>query len=67
MLGAWAGQKQTGQPMTKAQNLDIFGGPHGQNRAKLSKFIDELERREAEAEAADAPRGGSNPSTGLSS
>lgn len=45
MLGAWASQIQTGQPMTKHQKLDIFGGPNGQNKAVLERFLVELEKR----------------------
>ena len=29
MLALWARQVQSGQPMTKEQHLEIFGGPNG--------------------------------------
>ena len=45
MLGVWARQIQGGQPMTKAQSLEIFGGPNGRNRFVLEKSLDEVERR----------------------
>jgi hypothetical protein len=31
MLDVWARQVQSRQPMTKAQALEIFGGPNGHN------------------------------------
>lgn len=46
MLGVWARQIQGGHPMTKAQSLEIFGGPNGRKRAILEKFHDEVEKRE---------------------
>jgi hypothetical protein len=46
MLGLWATQVQSGQPMTMAQRLDIFGGPKGENRKILELF--EKERSEIE-------------------
>ena len=45
MLGVWARQVQGGQPMTRAQSLEIFGGPNGRNTFVLEKFLDEVERR----------------------
>ncbi|RDL32514.1 Uncharacterized protein BP5553_08970 [Venustampulla echinocandica] len=45
MLGVWARQIQSGQPMTKALNLEVFGGPNGQNKAVLEQFLVELEKR----------------------
>ena|SRR5277367_5268833 len=45
MLGAWARQTQTRQVMTKEQILNIFGGPNGQNRVVLERFLVELEKR----------------------
>jgi hypothetical protein len=48
MLGVWARQVQSGQPMTKAQRLEIFGGPRGKNKKILEEFWEEFERREGE-------------------
>jgi hypothetical protein len=31
--------------MTKAQRLEIFGGPNGRNTFVLEKFLDEKEKR----------------------
>lgn len=45
MLGVWARQIQSGQPMTKAQSVEIFGGPNGRNKLILEKFLDEVEKR----------------------
>jgi hypothetical protein len=45
MLGVWARQIQGGQPMTKAQSLEIFGGPNGRNRAILERLHDVAEKR----------------------
>jgi hypothetical protein len=45
MLGAWAAQIQSGQPMTKEQELDIFGGPNGRNKRILEQFMTVLEKR----------------------
>jgi hypothetical protein len=46
MLDVWARQEQSGEPMTKNQRLEIFGGPNGQNNAVLEMFMAELEKRE---------------------
>lgn len=45
MLRVWARQVLSGQPMTKDQSLEIFGGPRGQNKAILELFLDELSKR----------------------
>lgn len=45
MLGVWAKQVQSGQPMTKAKSLEIFGGPNGRNAFVLEKFLDETKKR----------------------
>jgi hypothetical protein len=45
MLDVWARQVQSGQSMTKAQSLEIFGGPNGRNRFVLEKFLDEAKKR----------------------
>ena len=45
MLGAWARQRQTGQPMTKDQTLDICGGPNGQNKAILEHLLVVMQQR----------------------
>lgn len=45
MLGVEATQIQSGRPMTKAQSLEIFGGPNGRNKPILEKFLDEAEKR----------------------
>jgi hypothetical protein len=45
MLGVWAKQVQSGKPMTKAQWLEIFGGPNGRNTFILEKFPDEAKKR----------------------
>lgn len=39
MLGLWARVVQSGQPMTEDQNLEIFGGPNGQNKPILREFM----------------------------
>ena len=44
-LDRMLGQIQTGQPMTKDQKLDILGGPNGQNKAILERFLAALEKR----------------------
>ncbi|KAK5988886.1 hypothetical protein PT974_10383 [Cladobotryum mycophilum] len=49
MLGLWAGQIQSGQPMTRELQLAIFGGPRGRHKALLSRFLDLKEEKEAEA------------------
>ncbi|KAJ9195779.1 hypothetical protein DTO164E3_6614 [Paecilomyces variotii] len=46
MLGIWAQQVQSGQPMTDDQSLEIFGGPHGDNKWILKQFIDMLNKKE---------------------
>jgi uncharacterized protein YajQ (UPF0234 family) len=46
MLDVWARQGQSGEPMTKNQRLEIFGGPNGRNKAVLEMFMAELEKRE---------------------
>lgn len=45
MLAVWAGQEQSGQPMTKAQSLEIFGGPDGRNVPVLEELLLEVESR----------------------
>ena len=45
MLKIWAGQVKIGQPMTKEQKLDVFGGPNGRNKPILRKLIAEMEKR----------------------
>merc|ERR1712098_197834 len=35
MLDLWARQIRSGQPMTKAQSLEIFRGPNGRNKPIL--------------------------------
>ena len=45
MLKAWAEQVQSGQRMTEAQELEIFGGPNGECRRILRQFRAERERR----------------------
>lgn len=51
MLFAWARQVQSGQPMTKEESLDIFGGPKGRNKPILETFMAEMDARAKEAEA----------------
>jgi len=46
MLGLSATQAQSGQPMTMAQRLNIFGGPKGENRKILVLFEKEGSDRE---------------------
>ena len=46
MLHVWAKQVQSGQPMTKAQSLEIFGGFKGRSKVTLGKFIDKVEKME---------------------
>jgi hypothetical protein len=36
---------QSGQPMTKAQSLEIFGGPNRRNVLVLEKFFDKAKKR----------------------
>lgn len=45
MLDVWARQIQNGQPMTKAQTLEIFGGPNGRNTFSLEKLLDEVAKK----------------------
>ena len=45
MLKIWAGQVKIGQPMTKEQDLEVFGGPNGRNRRVLEIFQAELDKR----------------------
>ena len=52
MLELWAKQAKRGTPMTKDEQLNIFGGRKGEHKIILNKFIDELERREQ-----DQPKG----------
>ena len=47
-MGAWARQVQTGRPMTEEEELDIFGGPNGENRAILKQYFDVRAKRERE-------------------
>jgi hypothetical protein len=42
MLGLWATQVQSRQPMTRARLLDIFGGPNSKNRKVLELFEKEM-------------------------
>jgi len=42
MLGLWATQVRSRQPMTRAQLLDIFGGPKSKNRKVLELFEKEM-------------------------
>lgn len=46
MLGIWATQAQSGQPMTKDQRMAIFGGSRGEHRKILELFLEEKERRQ---------------------
>jgi hypothetical protein len=45
MLDVWARQVQSGQPMTRAQRLEIFGGPNGRNVPVLEQFFDAAKKR----------------------
>lgn len=47
MLGVWARQIQSGQPMTAEKSLEIHGGPNWRNAGTLKSFIAEYDRREA--------------------
>lgn len=51
MLALWAGQVESGRPMTKEQTLDIFAGPHGEHRNVINLFLNEKARRDAKAES----------------
>ena len=46
MLELWAKQVKRGMPMTKDENLEIFGGSKGEHKKLLSKFMDVFEKRE---------------------
>lgn len=46
MLSLWARQKQSGQPMTRELELEIFGGPHGRDKRIVGQFLDAKEKRE---------------------
>lgn len=46
MLELWAKQVKRGTPMTRDEELSIFGGRNGQHTRILSQFIDEFEKRE---------------------
>lgn len=58
MLFALAKQVQSGQPMTKEESLDIFGGPKGQNKPILKIFMAEMDARVKEAEEKQTNRQG---------
>jgi hypothetical protein len=44
MLAAMAQQAKTREPMTKAQKLEVFGGPNGRNRNAVKQFLDLLDK-----------------------
>ena len=44
MLDALAKLVLSGQPMTKAQSWEIFGGPNGRNIPVLMRFSDEAKK-----------------------
>ena len=44
MLAAMAQQVKTREPMTKAQKLEVFGGPNGRNRKAVGAFLDLLDK-----------------------
>jgi hypothetical protein len=44
MLAAMAQQAKTREPMTKAQKLEVFGGPNGHNRKTVGAFLDLLDK-----------------------
>jgi len=46
MLELWAKQVKRRTPMTKDENLEIFGGSKGEHKKLLGKVMDELEMRE---------------------
>ncbi|KAK7178621.1 ABC transporter [Paraphaeosphaeria sporulosa] len=46
MLDLWAKQAKRGTPMTKDENLEIFGGRKGELKNLLRQFIDVFERKE---------------------
>lgn len=45
MLGLWAMQVQRGTPMTRDENLEIFGGSRGQHKYLLNQIMDFEEKR----------------------
>lgn len=52
MLRLWAEQVQSGRPMTKAQRLDIFGGPRGEYRQLLERVHTFREKHEGRSRRA---------------
>jgi hypothetical protein len=46
MLELWARQVKRGTPMTKDENLEIFGGPKGEHKHLLSRVMDVFEKKE---------------------
>ncbi|KAH8816320.1 hypothetical protein F5884DRAFT_852763 [Xylogone sp. PMI_703] len=45
MLGVWARQVQSGEPMTKAQAVEIFAGPNRGNKINIEKIYDLMEQK----------------------
>jgi hypothetical protein len=43
MLRLLVEQNETGLPVTKEKELEIYGGPHGEHGEMLSKFMDQME------------------------
>jgi len=43
-VAAMAQQAETREPMTKAQKLEVFGGPNGCNREAVKQFLDLLDK-----------------------
>ena len=46
MLELWAKQVKRGTPMTKDEQLEVFGGPKGEHKKLISQVIDAFEKRE---------------------
>jgi hypothetical protein len=48
MLGVWARQIRGGQPMTKDEKLEIFGGPNWQNNKTFEQLLAVFDKRAAD-------------------
>ncbi len=45
MLDGLARQVRSGQEVTKAQKLEVFGGPNGRDQHILEQFLDKVEEK----------------------
>ncbi|KAF2471452.1 uncharacterized protein BDR25DRAFT_368293 [Lindgomyces ingoldianus] len=52
MLRLWARQVESGRPMTREEQLEIFSGPHGEHKRVLEDFMNRRDEMDALAAAA---------------